>query len=193
MSPGRAVAVARDPAEPEAREERRQPGGTDPDGGPGRIRPTQPGPLAAFGVLGLVCGWLVRLVCLHEQWTEPQVSWVTTGLLWFLAAALGLAAYRTQQAVRPSRGHPARAPLPPHQAVNRLVLGKASALVGALLAGGFVGYAVAQLGVSTSDLATDRLWHSLLAAAGALGVLIAGLLLERACRVPDDREPPHSL
>ena len=34
-----------------------------------------------------------------------------------------------------------------HQAVNRLALGKACALVGALLLGGYLGYALAQLGV----------------------------------------------
>ena len=72
-----------------------------------------------------------------------------------------------------------------HQAVNRLVLGKACALVGALLTGGYLGYAMAQLGVG--DPASDaRLLRSLVAALGAAAVTTTALLLELACRVPKD-------
>jgi len=49
------------------------------------------------------------------------------------------------------------------------------------------GYAVAQLGVGDPAAAT-RLWRSVVAALGAGAVTVAALLLERACRVPDDHE-----
>ena len=60
----------------------------------------------------------------------------------------------------------------------------ALAVVGALIAGGYTGYAVAQLG-GASELAETRLWHSALAALAGLGVMVAALWLEHACRVPD--------
>jgi hypothetical protein len=74
-----------------------------------------------------------------------------------------------------------------HQAVNRLVLGKACALAGALLVGGYLGYALAQLGVGDPASAT-RLWRSCVAALAAGAVTCAALLLEAACRVPRDPE-----
>lgn len=154
----------------------------EPDDGPppGTVRPTGPGVLVALAVIGLVAGWSVRLLCLRNGWTEPQVSFASILLIWFCAAVLGTVAYVTQQTVRRARGR-----LAPHHAVNRLVLGKASALAGALVGGGYLGFALSQLG-SASDLAGTRLWHALLAGVGGLVVMVTALLLERACRVPED-------
>jgi len=78
------------------------------------------------------------------------------------------------------------AALAAHQAVNRLVLGKTCALVGALLLGGYAGYALAQLGVGT-PAAQERLLRSSLAALAALAMTGAALLLEHACRVREPR------
>jgi hypothetical protein len=130
------------------------------------------------GVIGLVCGWAIRPFCLRFDYAEPNVSFTSVGALFFVAAIIGATAYGTRRTVRRNRHDLAH-----HQAVNRLVLGKACALVGALALGGYVGYAVAQLGVA-NPAADTRLWHSLLAALGSLAVMVAALLLELACRVP---------
>ena len=147
---------------------------------PGRIRPTGPGPLVSAGVVGLVVGWAVRPLCLRLEYAEPNVSLLSIGLLFFGAAIIGGSAYLTHRTVQRDR-----IALAPHQAVNRLVLGKACALVGALLTGGYLGYAVAQLGVG-DPAAELRLWRSVVAALGAAAVTAAALLLELACRVPRD-------
>ena len=81
--------------------------------------------------------------------------------LFFVAAVVGGTAYVTRRTVRRDRFDLAH-----HQAVNRLVLGKACALVGALVVGGYLGYALAQLGVD-EPAADVRLWRSLLAALAA--------------------------
>jgi hypothetical protein len=156
----------------------------DPDEEPevpqGRIRQTGPAPLVGAGVLGLVLGWAVRPLCLRLGYVEPHVSLLSIGLLCFVAAIIGGSAYLTRRTVQRDRFALAH-----HQAVNRLVLGKACALVGAFLTGCYVGYAVAQLGVS-DPAALTRLWRSALAALGAALVTGAALLLELACRVPLD-------
>lgn len=144
----------------------------------GRILPTGPGPLVVVGVLGLVLGWSVRPVCLRMGYAEPDISLLSVGLLFFAAAIIGGSAYVTRRTVQRER-----ATLAHHQAVNRLVLGKACAMVGALLTGGYLGYAVAQLGVGDPASAA-RLWRSSVAALGAVAVTTAALLLELACRVP---------
>ena len=53
--------------------------------------------------------------------------------------------------------------LEPHRAVNRLVMAKACALVGALVAGGYAGYALTWLGME-AELADQRLLRSAIAA-----------------------------
>ena len=48
----------------------------------------------------------------------------------------------------------------PHQAVNRLVLAKACALAGALVAGGYLGYALSWVGLTDAELAQQRMVHA---------------------------------
>jgi hypothetical protein len=66
------------------------------------------------------------------------------------------------------------------------VLGKACALAGAGIAGGYFGYALAQLGVTSADGSDTRLWHSVVAGVGGLLLMAGSLLLERACRVHEE-------
>ncbi len=174
MPPARAHPVSGPPPDRAPDQEPSQP--------PGRIRPTSPGPLVVAGVLGLVAGWAVRPLVLRFGLSEPDISLVSVSLLYFVVAIIGGSAYLTRRTVQRDRFA-----LEHHQAVNRLVLGKACALVGALLIGCYLGYAVAQLGVE-SPAAETRLWRSVLAAVGAAGVLVTGLLLELSCRVPRDRD-----
>lgn len=133
-------------------------------------------------MLGLVLGWAVRPLALRLGYAEPQVSLLTIGLLLFAAAIIAGSAYLTRRTVQQRRFALAH-----HQAVNRLVLAKACALVGALLTGAYLGYAIAQLGVG-DPASTTRLWRSVLAAAGAGCGTGAALLLELSCRVPPSRD-----
>ncbi len=149
---------------------------------PGRISLTGPAALVLAGVPGLVLGWGLRTAALQLGYVEPRVSLLSIFVLFFVAAIIGGSAYLTRRTVRRDRFA-----LAPHQAVNRLVLGKACALVGVFLLGGYLGYAVAQLGVG-EPAAVTRLWRSLVAALGAAATTAAALLLERACRVPKDSE-----
>jgi hypothetical protein len=144
----------------------------------GTVQVTGPGPLVLFGVVGLVGGWSVRPLSIRMGFLEPAVPITAIAALFFVAAVVGGSAYVTRRVVRRERSSLAH-----HQAVNRLVLGKACALAGALVTGGYLGYALAQLGVG--DPASDsRLWRALVAALAGLAVCVAALLLELACRVP---------
>ena len=57
------------------------------------------------------------------------------------------------------------------------------------MAGIYFGYAVSWLGVDT-DLAMQRTVRSAVAGVAGLLVVTAGLLLERACRVPPSDDEP---
>ncbi len=158
---------------------------TTPEGDlePQRLRTTGPKVVLTCLLVGLVGGWLVRPVFAALDATAPRVVWLQALALYLVAAILGWAARATDVAVRRRR------PLEPHQAVNRLVLGKACALVGALATGGYLGYALSWVGVN-AELSSERITISLVAAGGAALTAAAALLLERACRVRDDDEEP---
>lgn len=148
----------------------------------GRLRPTSAGPLTAWAVVGLVGGWLLHPVAAQVLGSAPIVTWTQCLALFLIAAVLGGTAWLTWRAI-----HVRRERLEPHHAVNRLVLARASALVGALVAGGYLGYAVSWLGVDT-ELASQRVWRSVVAAAGGVVTVITAVLLERACRVRSDAD-----
>ncbi len=141
-----------------------------------------PGPLVGLGVIGLVVGWSIHPIGERLWETAPTVGWLQGGVLWFGAAGLLWAAWTTG---RDLRAVPRR--LAPHQAVNRLVLARACALVGALLVGGYAGYAISWLG-DGAELAGQRILRSLVAAAAGGVMVTASLLLERACRTGTDRD-----
>ena len=150
----------------------------------GHLRPTAGASLAIAAVVGLVLGWLLRPVSVRLGGTAPYVTWVQALALVFVAAVLAYVAWHTWQTI-----HVHRRRLPDNRAVNRLVLARASALVGALAAGGYAGYAITWLG-DASELADERLLRCGVAAVGGLLMMLASLALERACRVPSGDPGP---
>lgn len=151
---------------------------------PRRLRTTGPKVLTALGLIGLVAGWAIRPVCTALGRPAPQVSWLQVSALYLVAAILLLLARATHRAVQQRRQR-----LRPHEAVNRLVLAKSCALVGALVAGGYLGYALSWVGIG-AELAPERIVHSLAAVGGAVLSVVGSLLTERACRVRGDDEEP---
>ncbi len=170
--------MSRDPLRPE------DPPEPEPPEPAGRLGTTSPGAVTGFALAGLVLGWLVRPVSLQTTGTPPTVTWLPVVTLIFVAAVVGAVAWSTYRLL-----HRRRERLEPHHAVNRLVLAKASALAGSLVAGGYFGYALSWLGLTDAALARERVLHSLLAGGAAVLLVIGALLLERACRVagPGDR------
>jgi uncharacterized protein DUF3180 len=159
---------------------------TPPDEPPpeGQLRPTSPGVLTAWVVAGLVGGWLVHPLTERRGGNPPLVTWAQPLALFLVAAILGSTAWLTWRTV-----HVHRERLEPHRAVNRLVLARACALVGALAAGGYLGYALSWLGVD-AELAAQRAWRSATATVGGVAITVTAVLLERACRVRSDDEAP---
>ncbi|KRE95577.1 hypothetical protein ASG76_08045 [Nocardioides sp. Soil774] len=159
-----------------------------PDGEPpqpsGTLRPTSAGSLTACAVAGLVVGWGLHPVMSRLVGRPPLISWVQALALVLVAGIMAFLAWQTWQTVQ-VRGER----LEPHRAVNRLVLARACALGGAVVTGGYVGYAVSWLG-DASQLADRWIVRSVVAAAGAAGVTLASLVLERACRTGDRGSQP---
>ncbi len=146
---------------------------------PGSLRPTSPSVIGAWSAAGLVGGWLLRWGT--QRWgTPPIVTWSQPLALALVALIVSYTAWATWRTVQVRRER-----LESSQAVNRLVLARACVLVGALAAGGYLGYALTWIGDS-AELADQRAWRSAAAAVAGALVVVASLLLERACRVPAD-------
>jgi hypothetical protein len=152
---------------------------SDPEDEPrGSLRPTSGRALAISAVVGLAFGWGLHPLGRAATGEAPRVSWLQPLALALVAAILAFLAWHTWRTVQ-VQGHR----LDPQHAVNRLVLARACALVGALVAAAYVGFAVGWLG-DASVLADRWTTRSLVAAAAAAGVMGASLALESACRTP---------
>ena len=149
-----------------------------------RLTVLPPGVIAGFAVVGLVLGWSVRRIRDAVGRIPPGISWLQVSMTFFAAAILAMVGRDTWRAVR-SRV----APLDFQRAVNRLVLARASALVAALVAGGYAGYAVSWLW-NDVDYARALLLKSSVAAVGGLLMLAASLFLQAACRTEGDDSTP---
>lgn len=153
----------------------------EPPGPTGGLTTTKPGAVVGFALVGLVLGWLVRPVSIRISGFAPTVSWVPVVALLFVSAVVGSVAWSTYRLI-----HRRRQRLEPQHAVNRLLLAKAGALAGSLVAGGYFGYALSWLGLTEGALARERLVHAVLAGVAAVMLVVGSLLLERACRVRED-------
>lgn len=153
-----------------------------PEGEPsgGHLRPTSGGVLVGWALAGLVAGWLLHGYAERYMAAPPVITWAQPLALLLVAVILGATAWLTHRSVHVHHQRPEA-----HRMVNRLVLARACALVGALMAGGYAGYALSWLGVQ-SDLASQRAWRSAAAAAAGVAIAITAVLLERACRVGSD-------
>jgi lysylphosphatidylglycerol synthetase-like protein (DUF2156 family) len=144
-----------------------------------------PAGLVVWGLVGLAGGWVFHALLNRGTGTPPTVSWAQPLTLLLVAAILWATAWSTRRTVQQRTSR-----LSPHQFVNRLALARACAYVGALVAGFYFGYAVSWIGVETSDLAGQRVFRSACAGVAGILVVVGGVLLERACRVPQGDDQP---
>ncbi|MFD1824907.1 DUF3180 domain-containing protein [Mumia zhuanghuii] len=139
--------------------------------------------LAVLGVVGLAVGRAMRPFLEWRDSVVPTVSWVAAGTMLFLAAILAVLAWTTFQSL-----HREQRTMHATRALRLLALAKASAIVTALIAGYYVGFALSFAGDMELALPRERVVRSAAAAIAALVALAAALALERACEVPHDDE-----
>jgi Protein of unknown function (DUF3180) len=145
----------------------------------GSVRSTSPRSLAVAAIVGALSGWLIVAASNSFDLVPPQVPWTAPVGVLLIAGLVGVFAYTTHTRIQVRKER-----MDPQRAVAFLVLGKASALAGALIAGGYLGYALMFVTRMDADAPRDRVIRSAVAVVAGVGLAVAGLLLERACRVP---------
>ena len=158
----------------------------DGDEPQGTIVPTPFRLLVLTLIVGAVLGYALAVVSeqLSSTGSAPRVQWTSVVALAAVAVADLVMAFWTYRTV-----HRERRRMEPGVAVAFLLFGKASAMVGAFVAGGYAGFALHFVGNLEADLPRERVIRSIVAAVTGVALVISGLLLERACRIPKPRDP----
>jgi len=153
------------------------------------VTPTRLPVLAGLALAAVVLGWSGLRVIESYGVPLPRVPVSAPAVLLLLAAMLvgyALSLRSRLQAQRERR--PDAKPVNPLAAARAAMLAQATSLVGAMVVGGYVGYAVFLLG--ELEIAPRR---SLALAAGSTALAAAALVgsalfLERVCRLPPPPE-----
>ncbi|WP_156610968.1 DUF3180 domain-containing protein [Auraticoccus cholistanensis] len=134
-------------------------------------------------VIGALLGYGVSAAYRALDAAPPQVPWLSPATLLVLVAFVALLARsaHTRIQVRRERVEPSRA-------VVWLALGKAAAIGGAAVLGGYLAYGLSFWTRLEAESPRERLVVSLVAAVAGVLLTVAGLALERACRVPGDED-----
>ena len=152
-----------------------------PGGGTVSLTPRRA--LAVAALFGALAAWLVVLTANAFDALPPRIPWSAPIGLVVFGALVGALAWSTHQRLQVRRER-----MEPQRAVAFLVLGKASALAGAVVAGGYLAFALMFLTRLDAATPRDRVVRSAVAVVAGVGVMIAGLRLERACKVPEDED-----
>jgi hypothetical protein len=149
----------------------------------GTVGPTRFRALLAIFLVGGVLGYAFARLTVTLNGVAPQVQWSAVVALLAVDVVVLVLAQSTYRTL-----HRDRRFMDAHRAVRFLLLAKASALVGAIVAGGYLGFALDFVDQLDVRLPQERVVRSVCAAIAAVVLSVGGLLLERACRIPKDRD-----
>jgi MFS family permease len=137
--------------------------------------------IAALIGLGLVVGRLIPPLIVRLGGNVPRLSWAAPLTLFLAAFVVGIIAWNTWQSL-----HKKHQRMTSDHGIKMLALAKSCAVVASLVAGVYGGFALAFIEALDSPLGKERVVRGTAAAVASLLLLVAALLLERACRVPGD-------
>nr|WP_294694969.1 DUF3180 domain-containing protein [uncultured Friedmanniella sp.] len=157
-----------------------------PNGGSVDLTPRRS--LVAAALIGGAVGWLVVVTANAFDLLPPRIPWSAPIGLVVFAALVGALAWSTHVRLQVRRER-----MEPRRAVAFLVLGKASALAGAVVAGGYLGFALNFLTRLDAATPRDRVVRSAVAVVAGIALMAGGLLLERACKVPGSDDDDDGL
>jgi Protein of unknown function (DUF3180) len=149
----------------------------------GTVGPTKISVLVALFIASGLFGFAIVPIAVQVNGTAPQIQWTAVGALVVIAGVLFVFAFTTYRTV-----HRERRLMDPRRAVNFLILAKASALAGSMVAGGYLGFALQFVDDLDIVLPRERFVRGLVASVTGVIIVISALLLERACRVPKDED-----
>jgi len=144
-------------------------------------RPTSTVLVVSLIALGIIVGRLTPPIIVRLGGTPPRLGWVAPLMLLAGAVVVGIFAYNTWQTL-----HRKHERMTADHGIKMLSLAKSCAVVASLVAGFYGGFALGFVDNLDSMLGKERFVRGLAASVTSLLLLVAALLLERACRLPED-------
>lgn len=151
------------------------------------MRPTRPGTLLAVTAVVALLSYLVVATSYGSLPSPTLGAPVTLGLLALVELALAKVVRDRVQHRLDAHGRPPRRALHPVQVARAAALAKASSLTGALVLGAYGAlFAWTAPRADVLAAAADDVVVAGVSALTGLALVVCALLLERACRVPDE-------
>jgi hypothetical protein len=162
------------------------------------MKPTKISALISYAVATSIIGAFVAELLVRSGAPIPVSPTTLVAVLPFISVSLVTFAWpilKYRQAVRArleqakkdatsSTGSQAPKRVDPFYAVRVALLAKSTAITGSIFSGWHAGVLIALLG---SPAPTAGLfWRAILAVAGSIAMVVCGLVVERACKVPPD-------
>ena len=135
--------------------------------------------LVLTGVAVLVLAWLVMRWVEGNSRSVPDPGWIGAAAMLFLGGGILVAGWQ----VRKFRDGVSGATMTPLRAARTLVLGQAAALTGAALTGWYTAIILVLLPDADIESQRSRMWPFALHALVAIALAIAGLVVQRWCRI----------
>jgi len=153
------------------------------------VTPTRPLLLAALAVLAGAIGFAAVSLWETAFGRTLPVPLMASITLFLLAVAIFIWALLIRPRLMRKEG---TKPISPFTAARTAALAMAASRTGALVAGFYLGTALAFSGKLYIPVAKERFWFALIAALAAILVVLAALWLEYICRLPgdDDEDTP---
>ena len=145
---------------------------------------TRVGSLLLVVALTTAAAWAVLRVLASRGVLPPEVPWPTGGVLVFIAAVVFWLGWTVRQYL-----HGKRPSLDPIRTARTAVLAKACCYAGSLLAGWYLAQVLHTVTELSGPALVDRAWSAGLAVAGAVVLVVVGLVVEWFCRIPPPEDP----
>ncbi|MFT4200179.1 DUF3180 domain-containing protein [Gordonia sp. (in: high G+C Gram-positive bacteria)] len=154
-----------------------------PDQSEGHLGPTKVRDLVLVAAGAAVLGWVFIA---YNFGDFPIIRWYTSAVLLVLAALEGSAALVVRRRVADNEVGQAPQQLHPVIVARLVALAKASALLGAVAAGGWGAITVYLFRLDDVASANASKAGTIIGALGGIALVAAALWLEQCCRTPDD-------
>lgn len=137
-------------------------------------------------LIAVIAGITLWILIRYNYGAFPSLPWLGGVFLYLLAAIEFVTGFIVRARVAGRDIGRARGQLHPIAAARVMVLGKASAILGAIAAGGWAGIFVFLMSNGVLDAARADRPAAIVGAIGGVLLAAAALWLEHCCRSPDD-------
>ena len=146
------------------------------------MRPSRWPTLLSLVLVAGAVGWVVAEVAWDDLVALPAAAPITAVVIALFEGALARVVARKVKGLSPGK------PMHPLQVARAAVLAKASSATGALLTGFYGGFFLWVVRLNDKQAARQDAWVAGWSTVACLALLVAALLLERACRTPASRD-----